>query len=83
MSLLTELFICFHNIVYYFYTVVSEFTRYFYNIIRLISDHYPVFAREKFPTLPEDSISIDYRVFLMRTYQSLKIHYKILTGTRY
>ena len=28
-----------------------------------ISDHYPVFAREKFPTLPEDSISINYRVF--------------------
>ena len=25
-----------------------------------ISDHYPVFAREKFPTLPEDSISINY-----------------------
>ena len=28
-----------------------------------ISDHYPVCAREKFPTLPEDSISINYRVF--------------------
>ena len=28
-----------------------------------ISDHSPVFAREKFPTLPEDSISINYRVF--------------------
>ena len=28
-----------------------------------ISDHYPVFAREKFPTLPEDSISMNYRVF--------------------
>ena len=28
-----------------------------------ISDHYPVFAREKFPTLPEDSISINYRDF--------------------
>ena len=28
-----------------------------------ISNHYPVFAREKFPTLPEDSISIKYRVF--------------------
>ena len=28
-----------------------------------ISDQYPVFAREKFPTLPEDSISINYRVF--------------------
>ena len=28
-----------------------------------IFDHYPVFAREKFPTLPEDSISINYRVF--------------------
>ena len=28
-----------------------------------ISDHHPVFAREKFPTLPEDSIPINYRVF--------------------
>ena len=28
-----------------------------------IFDHYPVFVREKFPTLPEDSISINYRVF--------------------
>ena len=28
-----------------------------------IADHYPVFAREKFPTLPEDSISINYIVF--------------------
>ena len=28
-----------------------------------ISDHYPVFAREKFPTLSEDSISINYKVF--------------------
>ena len=28
-----------------------------------ISDHYPVFAREKFPTLPGQSISINYRVF--------------------
>ena len=28
-----------------------------------IYDHYPVFARENFPTLPEDSISINYRVF--------------------
>ena len=28
-----------------------------------ISDHYPVFAREKFKTLPEDSISSNYRVF--------------------
>ena len=28
-----------------------------------ISDHYPVFAREKFPTQPEDSISIYYSVF--------------------
>ena len=28
-----------------------------------ISDHYPVFIREKFPTLPEASISINYRVF--------------------
>ena len=28
-----------------------------------ISGHYPVFAREKFPTLPEDSISINYKIF--------------------
>ena len=28
-----------------------------------ISDHYPVFAREKFLTIPEDSISINYRDF--------------------
>ena len=28
-----------------------------------IFDHYPVLAREKFQTLPEDSISINYRVF--------------------
>ena len=28
-----------------------------------ISDHYPVFAREKFPTLPEDSILINYGIF--------------------
>ena len=28
-----------------------------------ISDYYPVFAREKFLTLPEDSISINYRIF--------------------
>ena len=52
-------------------------------ITKNISYHYPVFAREKFPSLPEDSISINYRVFWMRTYQTLKIHYKILTGTRY
>ena len=32
-------------------------------VITNISDHYRVFAREKFPTLPEDSISINYRVF--------------------
>ena len=32
-------------------------------ITRNISDHYPVFAREKFPTLPGDSISINYRDF--------------------
>ena len=28
-----------------------------------ISDHYQAFAREKISTLPEDSISINYRVF--------------------
>ena len=28
-----------------------------------ISDHYPVFSWKIFPTLPEDSISINYRVF--------------------
>ena len=28
-----------------------------------ISDHYPVFAREKFPTQPEESISINYIFF--------------------
>ena len=28
-----------------------------------ISDRYPVFSREKFPTLPEDSISFKYNVF--------------------
>ena len=32
-------------------------------VITTISDHYPVFAREKFQTLPDDSISINYRVF--------------------
>ena len=48
-----------------------------------ISDHYPVFAREKFPTLPEDSISTNYRVFSDENLSIFKIHYKILTGTRY
>ena len=48
-----------------------------------ISDHYPVFAREKFPTLPEDSISINYIFFQMRTYRTFKIPYRILTGTEY
>ena len=37
-----------------------------------ISDHYPVFAREKFPTLPEDSISINYRVFSDENLSNLK-----------
>ena len=32
-------------------------------ITKNISDHYPVFAREKFPTLPEDSILINHRQF--------------------
>ena len=32
-------------------------------VITNISDHYPVFAREKFPTLPEDSTSINYCFF--------------------
>ena len=48
-----------------------------------ISDHYPVFARGKFPTLPEYSTSITIESFQMRTYQTLKIHYKILTRTQY
>ena len=54
-------------------------------IITNISEHYPVYARDKFETLPEDSISINsyYKLFQMRTYQTLKIHYKILTGTKY
>ena len=33
------------------------------SITTSISDHYPVFAREKFSALPDDSISINYRVF--------------------
>ena len=47
------------------------------------SDLYPAFSREKFTSLPEDSISINYSFFQMRTYQTLKNHYKILTGTQY
>ena len=37
-----------------------------------ISDHYAVFAREKFPTLTEDSISINYRVFSDENLSNLK-----------
>ena len=37
-----------------------------------ISDHYPVFAREIFPTLSEDSISINYRVFSNENLSNIK-----------
>ena len=43
-----------------------------FGVITNISDHYPVFAREKFPTLPEDSISINYRVFLDENLSNFK-----------
>ena len=52
-------------------------------LTRNIFDHYPVFSREKFPTIHEDSISINYRVFSDENLSTLKIYYKILTGTQY
>ena len=41
-------------------------------VITNISDHYPVFAGDKFPTLPKCSISINYRVFSDENLSSFK-----------
>ena len=41
-------------------------------ITKDISDHYPVFAREKFPTLPEDSILVNYKDFLKQNLSNFK-----------
>ena len=50
-----------------------------------ISDYYLVFATEKFPTLPEDPISVNYRVFSDANLSNFKNSLQdiILTGTEY
>ena len=52
-------------------------------IITNISDHLTVFSREKLPTQLKIQWQSTIECFRMRTYQTLKIHYKLLTGTRY
>ena len=48
-----------------------------------ISHHYPVSLERDFQTYLKIQYQSTIEFFQMRTYQTLKIHYKLLTGTKY